>query len=570
MRNYSSTSKILAKWWTGGLLIGLLAGCATPPERAVQPAAAAADVVLPEPLAEAEADGTTPPAGNTAGPRLRRAAKPGLQGLLPAEPEPVLDADAPDAVSLFAAEPLGADDSAPADAEADLWQRIRNGFALAGLDHPRVRTATSWYARHPRYFERITDQAEPYLHYIVGEVERRGMPSELALLPVVESAFQPYAYSSGRAAGLWQFIPDTGRRFGLKLNWWYDGRRDVMASTQAALDYLQYLHGIFDGDWLLALAAYNSGEGTVARAIRENRRLGRPADYWSLKLPRETEEYVPRLLAISAIVAAPAALGIELRPIADETYLTPVESDTQLDFAIAAELAEMSVEELHRLNPAYNRWATDPEGPHRLLLPADKAAAFSIGLAALAPEKRVRWRSHRVQRGETLAEIARRYHTTGAVLRRLNDLADDRLRAGDTLLVPVAAKDAVAGAAPLAPQRTHTVAAGDTLWQLARRHGVTVDELARWNGISSRAPLRVGQRLVVRNGTVIDRTAVSLIDTERKIVYTVRRGDTLAGISKRYNVPVSQLQKWNGLEKKTRLRAGQRLTVHIDMLADAH
>ena len=294
-----------------------------------------------------------------------------------------------------------------------------------------------WFGSHQAYLDRVAERAQPYLHYIVDQVQQRGMPSEIALLPVVESAFQPYAYSSGRAAGIWQFIPGTGRRYGLKLNWWYDGRRDIEASTQAALDYLQYLHDTFDGDWLLALAAYNSGEGTVQKAIRTNQRRHKPTDYWSLHLPRETEQYVPRLLALRQIVADPEQQGINLKTIANEPYLTAVKIDSQLDLATAAKMAEMDLDELHRLNPGFNRWATAPGGPHRLLVPLDKAAIFAINVAELPPEDRVHWVRHRVRNGETLSEVAVHYHTTVKVLTDLNKIRGHLIHNGQHLIIPM-------------------------------------------------------------------------------------------------------------------------------------
>ena len=560
---------ILILGWAATLMAALSSGCAVQPARA--PSAAPAPPAVHTELDVTAEDTLPTPFAAVEGPRITRVLKPGLHEPVPAE-VPLATIMAPSEPEPPPEDDALARTDAPLLEDTDLWARIRNGFGLGARNDPRVRSAVTWYTRHPRHVERVTARAEPYLHYIVSEVEQRGMPSEIALLPVIESAYQPLAYSSGRAAGLWQFLPDTGRRFGLKLNWWYDGRRDVVASTQAALDYLQYLHDLFGGDWLLALAAYNCGEGTVLRAIRENQRKGKPTDFWSLRLPRETQEYVPRLLAISTIIAAPADQGVELKSIADEYSVTPVEVDSQLDLAIAASLAQMSVDELHRLNPGFNRWATDPDGSHLLLLPTDKAADFAIGLAALSPEERVRWLTHRVRKGETLKQLAARYHTTPSVLRRLNQLQGDKLRAGDVLVVPVAN-----GAAPLdmplleskkTSAEFHTVSAGEGLWSIGRRYGLSAQKLAELNGIDPRATLRPGQRLQV--GTAAPLADTRLIDTRRKIVYTVRKGDTLARVSQRYDVSVQQLRKWNNIKKKKpRLVPGQQLTVHVDMLADA-
>lgn len=479
---------------------------------------------------------------------------------------------------------------------SDLWERIRLGFKLPGQQNARIEREADWFGRHQAYLDRVADRAQLYLHYIVNQVQQRNMPSEIALLPIVESAFQPYAYSAGRAAGIWQFIPGTGRRYGLKLNWWYDGRRDIVASTQAALDYLQYLHDTFNGDWLLALAAYNSGEGTVEKAIRTNQRHHRATDYWSLRLPRETEQYVPRLLALREIVADPHQQGITLRPIANQAYLTPVAVDSQLDLATAAKLADMDLEELHQLNPGFNRWATAPDGPHSLLLPLEKAALFAINIETLSPKDRVHWVRHHVRGGETLGGIAVHYHTTAKVVADLNKIRGHLIHRGQYLIIPVSS-----GGDPVyrvthhasipvevssATKKTvHVVATGDSLWSLAQRYGATVHQLSRWNGISTRKRLHPGQKVVVRLGDSTDNNTsnrsdiipVSLhvaaaseeVAKPRKITYTVRRGDSLARISQRFRVTVTQVRKWNDIKKNERIQPGQDLTLYVVLTADS-
>jgi membrane-bound lytic murein transglycosylase D len=497
-----------------------------------------------------------------------------------------------------AADKADADDDATAgdddqDGGADIWARIRLGFGLPDDSNERIEREAAWFGRHQAYLDRVAERAQPYLHYIVNQVQQRGMPSEIALLPVVESAFQPYAYSSDRAAGIWQFIPGTGRRYGLKLNWWYDGRRDIVASTRAALDYLQYLHDTFDGDWLLALAAYNSGEGTVEKAIRYNKRHHRPTDFWSLRLPKETEQYVPRLLALREIVADPQQQGISLRSIPDEPYLTAVRIDSQLDLATAAKLAEMDLDELHRLNPGFNRWATGPDGPHRLLLPLDKAPIFATNVAALAPEDRVHWIRHRVRGGETLSGIAVRYHTTVKVLASLNKIRGHLIRKGQHLIIPISGSSDPALRAvhhvPVprevaeAEEKTmHVVAAGDSLWSLAQRYGTTVRKLCRWNGLSAHKMLRPGQKLIVALNAAPENQdddgiipaslklgAPEALTKPRKITYTVRKGDSLSRISQRFRVTVKQVRKWNDIKKNEYIQPGQELTLYVALTADS-
>ncbi|HTY93700.1 MAG TPA: transglycosylase SLT domain-containing protein, partial [Steroidobacteraceae bacterium] len=262
----------------------------------------------------------------------------------------------------------------PAD-YSDLFDRMRAGFRLPDSDHSAVDRELEWYAGNPDYLGRAFSRADLYLYHIVTELEARGMPLELALLPVVESAFEPYAYSASRASGLWQFIPGTGTRYNLKQDWWYDGRRDVVESTRAALDYLQALNSEFNGDWLLAIAAYNCGEQNVERAVARNQAAGLPTDFWNLRLPAETRAYVPKLLAMARVVAHPEHYGLSFNKIPNQPYFAKVDTQGQISMHVAAEIAGLTDAELYELNPAFHRWATDPAGPYALLVPADTAEA---------------------------------------------------------------------------------------------------------------------------------------------------------------------------------------------------
>ncbi|BCX80893.1 membrane-bound lytic murein transglycosylase D [Methylomarinovum caldicuralii] len=442
-------------------------------------------------------------------------------------------------------------------ASDDLWRRLFSLYRLPEIDHPRIDAELRWYQAHPEYIARVQRRARPYLYTIVTEIERQHLPGELALLPVVESAFKPDAYSHRRAAGLWQFIPSTGRLYGLKQNWWIDLRRDVHASTRAAIRYLKKLHTDFHGDWLLALAAYNAGEGTVMRAIRRNRRLHRPTDFWHLRLPRETRAYVPKLLAVARLFAHAKEYGIALEPIPNRPLYAVVELDSQLDLTLAAKLAEMPLEELYRLNPGYRRWVTAPDGPHRLILPLEKVELFEERLAELPQSERVRWARHQVQRGETLSQIAHRYGTPVAAIKQTNRLRSHRIYPGQQLLIPVAPKSAVLArlrpppvkrrSAPV--RRVHVVRRGDTLWQIARRYGVRVGQLARWNGLDPRDPLRPGQRLKIRGGAA-------------PILYTVRKGDSLYEIARRFGVRLQDLRSWNQVRRT--IHPGQRLKLYVE------
>lgn len=461
----------------------------------------------------------------------------------------------------------------------DLWDYLGKHFALSATQGDgRVKNELNWFSSHGEYLQRVATRARPYLYYIVQEIDARKMPLDIALLPVVESAFDPFAYSNARAAGLWQFIPGTGRHFSLKQDWWYDGRRDVAASTRAALDYLQFLHDQFNGDWLLALAAYNSGGGTVSRAIEHNQRRGLPTDFWHLDLPAQTRAYVPRLLAICQLVATQGHFGVDLPAIPNSPYLAQVDAGGQIDLATAAKLAGITTEQMYLLNPGFNRWATDPDGPYTLLVPLDKENTFKQALADMPPHDRVQWATHRVRSGDTLGEIAHRYHTTVAVIRQLNGVHGNMIYLHQTLLVPVAratladatlhAEARVAKLGQRDSAHVHHVRSGESLWTIARHYGVDVKQLAAWNRISIHSLLHVGQKLVIRSGHARFST-VSFQPgpdhTHRTIYYTVRQGDSLSSISSRFRVSVDEIAGWNNLDTGDYLRPGQHLTLHVDV-----
>lgn len=468
--------------------------------------------------------------------------------------------------------------NSPVDAQAaggDIFERIRSGFTITDVDHEMVDRELSWFVRHPAYLDRTFKRGERYLFHIVKEIEARGMPLELALLPVVESAFNPVAYSRARASGLWQFIPATGRRYGLKQNWYYDGRRDVIAATTAALDYLQFLHDEFDGDWLLAVAAYNCGEAAVARAIKRNRAAGKPTDFFSLKLPRETRAYVPKLLAMRRIVADPAAHGLIFAPIPNQAYFAKVDTAGQLDLHVAAELAELPKEELLALNPAFNHWVTDPDGPHHLLVPVDREERLTAGLAELPPEKRVRIVYHRVRPGDTLGGIASKYKISVAALRSTNKLRGSLIHPGQDLLIaaaPPGASSQVAANYDIEPAsvRTrstggrHKVRRGDTLWSIARAHGVSLDRLAKMNGLKRNGTLSIGQTLKIPGSTATLASTNPETVTPSAITYVVRAGDTLSRIATKFRVSITDLIGWNGLELSNVIKPGQQLVMYVN------
>jgi len=396
---------------------------------------------------------------------------------------------------------------------ADLWGRVRAGYAMPVLDSPLVARHEKWFINNPEYLDSMMGRARLYLYYIVEEVEKRGMPMEIALLPAIESAYKPQAYSRARAAGLWQFIPATGRIYGLEMNWWYDGRNDVMASTGAALDYLEKLHGQFN-DWQLALAAYNCGEGKVERLVAENRRKGLPTDFSSLKkLPRETKNYVPKLMAMANIIADPAKYNLQIAAIPNIPYFTRIVTDGQIDLGVVARLTDMPVDELFMINPGYQRWVTNPNGPHALLVPADKKDALIEGLTRLTDEERVQWARHQVRRGDTISRVAGHYKVTVASIRTANGMPNNHLVAGQDLLIPVSVNklNARPSAAIIKSANAsvrsegnservkilHRVRSGETLWSIARKYKVYIHQLREWNLLEAGDALRLGQRLFI-------------------------------------------------------------------------
>jgi len=459
----------------------------------------------------------------------------------------------------------------------NLLDRVRAGLTLGEHYHSRVDKEADWFARNPEYVERVFNRAAPYLHYIVNEVEKRGLPMELALLPVIESAFQPFAYSSARAMGLWQFIPATGTRFNMKQDWWYDGRRDVVAATQGALDYLTYLNDLFGGDWLHAIAAYNSGEGNVARAIRRAKNEKKRVDFWNLRLPNETKAYVPRLLAMARIVAEPEKYGLSIEGIPDRPYFVEVETGGQISIEVAAELAGITTEQMYDLNPAYHRWATDPTGPHRLLVPVESAETFRESLLLLTPDQRLRVERYAVREGDTVASISQRFGTTAQHLRELNQLGSTgTVVIGTELRVPSqvsslpevvrVAAARVDARQPGAVRAVHVVRSGDTLSGIAKRYKVGVSTLARLNGIRTTSILRVGQRLKLHSegaggSSMAGGGLVITSDDGAQMTYVVQRGDTLSAIARVLKVSVSSLQSWNNLTGST-IKPGQRLVAY--------
>lgn len=497
----------------------------------------------------------------------------------------------------------------------NLWDRIRNGFAMPNLSGDLVLYHQQWYMNRPDYLRRMVERSSRYLYHIVDEIEKRGMPMELALLPMVESAYNPMAYSRSHASGLWQFIPATGKNYKLEQNWWVDERRDIIASTSAALDYLQSIYDMH-GDWQLALASYNWGEGAVGRAIAKNKAKGLPTDYESLTMPSETRNYVPKLQALKNILANPRLFAeLNLQAIPNRPYFSTIAKPADIDVKMAAKLAEMPVDEFVALNPAHNRPVIKARSP--LVLPAEKLETFKANLenndAPLSS-----WTSYTLKAGEKLDKVAARFGVSVAHLKTINGIQPKaKVGAGTVLLVPnrdgaatelaalpenpvqqpempaaqataPAAKAEKAEKAEKTEARVHVVKKGDTLYSIARSYGVSVDDLKRWNklgrampagtkltiaspaakttvAVAAAAPTsgRVSATLEGKNVKLSKAESTKAAPAKAKVArYTIRKGDTLAGIAKKFKVDADDIRRWNKVTPGG-IKPGQTLTIQL-------
>ena len=465
----------------------------------------------------------------------------------------------------------------------DIWDRIRAGYQLdLDIDRPRLSSQLRWFSSHPSYLDRVSKRGERYLYYIVDELEKAGIPTEIALLPIVESGFDPFGYSHGRASGPWQFIPSTGQMYGLDQTWWYDGRRDIIGSTQAAIAYLTRLHKMFDGNWYHALASYNSGEGTVMRAIRKNRKAGKPTDFWSLDLPKETRAYVPKLIALAKIIKNPEKYNYSTYFIPNKPYFDVVNIGGQLDLAQAAEMAGVSIDEVYLLNPGFNQWATSPDGPHRLLMPVGKAKQFRTKLAEIPPQDRVTWVRYTVKAGDSLLLIAKQHNTTAGVLQNVNKISSSLIRVGQELMIPVAGNNIesytlsshqrLLAKQSRAPTRNrikinYTVKSGDSLWLIANKYETDSKTLARWNSMGLADPLMPGQKLVVWLQPKESTNTNSTRSVMKKVVYTIRSGESLALVANKFKVSVNDIRSWNPkVASQKYVQPGDKVTLLINVV----
>lgn len=377
----------------------------------------------------------------------------------------------------------------------DLWRRLRHGLKFRQhYKHPELDKKKHWDQDQQIYINKITERGKRYIFHIIGEMEANNIPLEFALLPAIESGYNPLSYSSKHAGGLWQFIPATARLYGLKNDSWYDARIDLIKSTDAAIDYLQYLHKRFNGDWLIALAAYNAGEGTVRRAIRKNQKEGRPTDFWSLKLPTETTSYVPRLLILSRIISNPSKYSVSLPSLANHPYFKSVTVSSQINLAKAAEMAGIQYKEMRLLNPAYKLGVTHPDQPHLILLPVDSKQLFLDSLAKIPKKEWSSIKIYKVRLGDTLSLIALKHKISTKSLMQRNNIYSHIIQIGQEIKIPGTGLDIRS----VNKWSIHTVKDGDSLWGIAKKNKVSIKDITKWNDLNSNLPLQIGKKLELR------------------------------------------------------------------------
>lgn len=453
---------------------------------------------------------------------------------------------------------------APSTEENDnLWEVLSHNFFLAPAHAEEYKSYIEYYLKRRKYLKRVSIRAKPYLYYILQEIKKRKMPYEIALLPVIESGYYPFARSYVSASGLWQFMPSTGHLYGLQHNWWYDGRQDIYKSTQAALDYLQQLYVLNDYDWLLALASYNAGLGNVQKAQRKYLKKhpnGTP-NFWNIRryLPQETKRYVPQLLAIAYLIDHQSEYNLHLEPIENAPYFDDLKLTQQINLRNVAKATQTDLQLLKVLNPGFLRVATPPNAKHRLLLPADIANDFRKQYEDNPEKFKVNWARHIIKPGESLLVIAHKYHTSASEIKKLNGLHNNLIRAGHTLLIPIP-KNQI-NAVRLAENKKkpykgnkyyHTVRPGESLWTIARYYNVSTRTLCEWNRISIRTPLRKGQKLEIRSSKY-----------GKKFTYTLKKGESLWIVAQKYSVTTTELCNWNGLLKSQVVQPGTKLDVWV-------
>jgi membrane-bound lytic murein transglycosylase D len=450
--------------------------------------------------------------------------------------------------------------------QTTLWDEFTNQFSLTQQNAGQFEGYVSFYRDNTQHLELVSERAKPYMHYILNEVKKRQMPYEIALLPMIESGFQPEARSHMSAAGLWQFMPGTGDLYNLDQNWWYDGRQDVVKSTHAALDYLQKLYQLNNNDWLLALASYNAGFGNIQKAVKkyQDKNPSSLATFWNVRndLPKETQDYVPKLLAVSHSINHYKDFNLALEPINNRQFFSEVRLTKPISLTKVAELSQVSNEVVSQLNPGYLRPTTPPTGPHNILLPSKNAALFQAAIAQDASLFNIEWAQHTVASGDSLKSIATKYSVSEKAISEINQLKNARVTAGTHLAIPLPSQYAEVfhkqRTEPASSKQTtyaglktiHTVASGETIWSIARKYGTQTNNLASWNNLNLKNGLKAGQKLEIRSNPL-----------SYQVKHTVKKNETLASLAKQYNVSTIELSQWNKLSVLKALKPGMQLSI---------
>jgi membrane-bound lytic murein transglycosylase D len=459
--------------------------------------------------------------------------------------------------------------------QGNMWDEIPYYFQIPDYSQrPEVAAQILWFQKHQKYFDHVIEMSIPYIYYVYEQARKRNMPPELVFLPIIESAYNSFAYSNKGAYGFWQMMPGTAAVLGLKINWWYDGRSDLVASTNAAFDFLTDLSTQFNNDWLLSIAAYNCGPGAVQKAIDYNIRMGLPTDYWSLHLPKETKNYVPTFLAIEAIVRTPGHYGLTLRPINNAPYLSAVKLHSQIDLKQIAKMAGVSEATLRKLNPGLKRWATNPEATYSLLLPINNVEEFKKNLAKLSSEDQITWRIHKVAPGETIKKLAVKYNTTPDTLLKVNHLQSSEIHSQQRLLIPINAQSTENITIPnkLAQPKTtasnekhkiiYHVKSKDTLAKVANKYGVTQKQIRSWNNLKPKQKLKAQQKLIIwiPTSTTTDKKSSANTANTRYINHKVAPKETVYHIATLYGVPLTTIEQINHIKNHS-IRIGQILKI---------
>lgn len=464
--------------------------------------------------------------------------------------------------------------------EDDLWRYISDRHSIKLRSKRDLFWHIDWFKKNPDYLTRVTKRAQPYLYLVIQEVEKAGLPIEIALLPIVESAYYPFSFSHGTASGLWQFIPATGKLYGLKQNYWVDERRSVILSTRAAVVYLKNLHTLFKGDWLLAIAAYNSGPGRVQKAVSRNKAAGKKADFWNISLPAETKGYVPRLLAVAELIKNPHKYNQTITPIENQAQLQSVYVYSQLDLSLISQWSGLSLEDIYALNPDLNRWATPDTSRYELLLPIQTVAVFKQQRKAYPKQKQLNYKRYKVKSGDSLNKLANRFNSSVAYIKNINNLTTSKIKLGQKIIIPIPQKPDdyytmskdQREAQRFNSQKNgikiiHQVVKGESLWIIANKYSTHIDNIIKWNHLTNAIKgLQIGQKLIIWQVQKTKATALKGltklgVNVNRTLFYKIRKGDNLSKIADKFGVSIADIITSNKLSKSKPLKIGRKLKI---------